>query len=129
MKQYKNNIYLIIMETKEQLVTNIKEWIKYDTEITQLKADIKDKTNKKKALTVNLVNVMKGNAIDCFDINGGALIYKKNKVKKPINGKTLLLTLQNYYKEQPKIAEDLTKHIMDSREEQVKETIKRKIDK
>ena len=117
------------METKEQLVTNIKEWIKYDTEITQLKNEIKERTNKKKALTINLVNVMKGNTIDCFDINGGALVYKKNKVKKPINGKTLLLALQNYYKEQPKVAEDLTKHIMDSREEQIKETIKRKIDK
>ena len=117
------------METKEQLVTNIKEWIKYDTEITQLKNEIKERMNKKKMLTVNLVTVMKGNAIDCFDINGGALVYKKNKVKKPINGKTLLLALQNYYKEQPQVAEDLTKHIMDSREEQIKETIKRKIDK
>jgi hypothetical protein len=117
------------METKEQLVTNIKEWIKYDTEITQLKNEIKERMNKKKLLTVNLVTVMKGNAIDCFDINGGALVYKKNKVKKPINGKTLLLALQNYYKEQPNVAEDLTKHIMDSREEQIKETIKRKIDK
>lgn len=117
------------METKEQLVTNIKEWIKYDTEITQLKNEIKERMNKKKLLTVNLVTVMKGNSIDCFDINGGALVYKKNKVKKPINGKTLLLALQNYYKEQPKVAEDLTKHIMDSREEQIKETIKRKIDK
>ena len=117
------------METKEQLVTNIKEWIKYDTEITQLKNEIKERMNKKKALTVSLVNVMKGNSIDCFDINGGALVYKKNKVKKPINGKTLLLALQNYYKEQPNVAEDLTKHIMDSREEQIKETIKRKIDK
>ena len=117
------------METKEQLITNIKEWIKYDTEISQLKAEIKDRTNKKKGLTVNLVSIMKSNTIDCFDINGGALVYKQNKVKKPINGKTLLLALQNYYKDQPKIAEDLTKHIMDSREEQVKETIKRKIDK
>jgi hypothetical protein len=131
MKQYKNNIYYLIihMETKEQLITNIKEWIKYDTEISQLKAEIKDRTNKKKGLTVNLVSIMKSNTIDCFDINGGALVYKQNKVKKPINGKTLLLALQNYYKDQPKIAEDLTKHIMDSREEQVKETIKRKIDK
>jgi hypothetical protein len=72
---------------------------------------------------------MKNNSIDCFDINGGALVYKKNKIKKPINGKTLLTALQNYYKDQPKMAEDLTKHILDSREEQVKEVIKRKIDK
>jgi hypothetical protein len=114
------------METKEQLVNNIKEWIKIDGEITKLRADIKERTNKKKQLTNDLVDVMKKNEIDCFDINGGALVYKKNKVKKPINGKTLLNALQNYYKDQPTIAEDLTKHIMDSREEQIKETIKRK---
>jgi len=117
------------METKEQLVNNIKEWIKIDTEITELKSKIKDKTNKKKSLTENLVTVMKTNKIDCFDINGGALVYKTNKVKKPINGKTLLATLQNYYKTDAKIAEELTKHILESREEQIKETIKRKIDK
>lgn len=114
---------------KEQLVNNIKEWIKIDNEIAQLKAEIKERTNKKKSLTDNLVTVMKSNSIDCFDINGGALIYKKNKVKKPINGKTLLLALQNYYKNDTKIAEELTKHVMDSREEQIKETIKRKIEK
>jgi len=118
-----------IPNTKEQLVTNIKEWIKIDTEIAQLKAEIKERNNKKKALTENLVVVMKTNSIDCFDINGGALVYKKNKVKKPINGKTLLTALQNYYKNDVKIAEEITKHVMDSREEQIKETIKRKIDK
>jgi len=117
------------METKEQLVNNIKEWIKMDSEIADLKAQIKDKNNKKKTLTDNLVNVMKSNKIDCFDINGGALIYKTSKVKKAINGKTLLAALQNYYKSEPKMAEDLTKHIMESREEQIKETIKRKLDK
>ena len=117
------------METKEQLVNNIKEWIKMDSEISDLKLQIKEKNNNKKNLTENLVTVMKTNKIDCFDINGGALVYKTNKVKKPINGKTLLSALQNYYKTDPKIAEDLTKHIMESREEQIKETIKRKIDK
>ena len=114
---------------KELLVNNIKEWIKIDNEVAQLKADIKERTNKKKLLTENLVTVMKSNKIDCFDINGGALVYKKNTVKKPISGKTLLTALQNYYKTDPKIAEDIAKHVMDSREEQIKETIKRKIDK
>jgi len=117
------------METKEQLVNNIKEWIKMDAEIAELKAQIKDRNNKKKTLTENLVSVMKTNKIDCFDINGGALVYKTNKVKKPINGKTLLTALQNYYKSDPKMAEDIAKHVLDSREEQIKETIKRKVDK
>ena len=118
-----------LMNTKEQLVNNIKEWIKIDNEIAQFKKEIKERTNKKKLLTENLVSVMKTNSIDCFDINGGALIYKKHKVKKPLTGKTLLTALKNYYKTDSKIAEEITKHVMDSREEQLKETIKRKTDK
>jgi hypothetical protein len=119
----------IINNTKEQLVSNIKEWIKIDAEILKLKTEIKDKTNKKKGLTENLVNVMRINNIDCFDINDGTLVYKKNKVKKPISGKSLLTSLKNYYKNDSNIAEELTKYIMENREEQIKETIKRKIDK
>lgn len=117
------------MDTKEQLVHNIKEWIKIDAEISHLKSEIKEKNNKKKVLTDNLVVVMKSNNIECFDINDGALIYKKNKVKKPINGKMLLASLKNYYKTNPQIAEEITKYVMDNREEQVKEIIKRKFDK
>lgn len=118
-----------IVNPKEQLVNNIKEWIKMDNEISKLKAEIKERTNKKKSLTENLVSVMKTNSIDCFDINDGILVYKKNKVKKPLSGKTLLVALQNYYKNDIKIAEEITKHVMDSREEQIKEIIRRKIDK
>ena len=72
---------------------------------------------------------MKTNSIDCFDINGGALVYKKSTIKKPLNAKTILLTLQNYYKNDPQLAENITKHLLENREEQLKETIKRKIDK
>ena len=117
------------METKEQLVTNIKEWIKMDTEISQLKKDIKERNDKKKALTDDLMKVMKSNAIDTFEVNNGSLVFKKSKSKKPISGKTLLAAIQTFYKEDSKTAEDLTKHILDSREEQTKETIKRKINK
>ena len=117
------------MDTKDQLVNNIKDWIKMNSEIAQLKTEIKERTNKKKILTENLVSVMKTNKIDCFDINGGSLLYKQSKVKKPINSKSLLLALQNYYKNDNKIAEELTKHVLDSRDEQIKETIKRKVDK
>jgi hypothetical protein len=111
---------------KEQLVSNVKEWMKIDSEIHQLKIAIKEKTNKKKILTDDLLVVMKNNNIDCFDVNGGKLMYKKNKIKKPINGKTLLNALQKYYKNNDNMAEEITKHIMENREELIKETIKRK---
>jgi hypothetical protein len=129
METKESNATNVKEQAKEQLVSNVREWIKIDNEVAQLKAEIKERTNKKKMLTENLVSVMKTNNIDCFDINGGALVYKKNTVKKPINGKTLLSALQNYYKTDPNIAEDIAKHVMNSREEQIKETIKRKIDK
>ena len=96
------------METKEELIENIKEWIKIDNEITKLKSEIRDKNNKKKQITEGLLNVMKKNEIDCFDINGGSLVYKKNKVKKTLTGKTLLTALQSYYVNQPNTAEELT---------------------
>lgn len=117
------------MDTKEQLIANIKEWIKIDTEIANLRSEIKARTNKKKLLTENLMTVMKTNNIDCFDITGGSLVYKKNTVKKPLNGKLLLTALQTYYKDNALLAEEIVKHVMDNREEQTKETIKRKVDK
>ena len=47
------------METKDELITNIKEWIKMDNEIAKLKAEVKEKINKKKTFTESLLSVMK----------------------------------------------------------------------
>lgn len=112
--------------TKDELILNIKEWIKMDSEITKLKAEVKEKTNKKKELTESLVNVMKSNAIDCFDINGGSLIYKQKKTRRTISGKFLLSQLEDYYKEQPELAKEITQKVLDNRIEVVKDEIKRK---
>lgn len=116
-----------VLETKNELIQNIKDWIKMDNEIILLKKELKEKNSIKKKITVNLVENMRNNKIDCFNITGGSLIYKKNKVKKPINGKTLMKTLENYYKNDITIASELTNYILDNREIEIKETIKRKI--
>ena len=115
--------------SKDELIMTIKEWIKMDNDITKLKLETKEKTNKKKELTALLVNVMKDNLIDCFDINGGALVYKQKKNRKTISGKYLLSQLEEYYKDQPEIAKEITKKVLDSRIEVIKDEIKRKIDK
>ena len=52
------------LETKEDLIMNVKEWIKMDNEISAFQNEIKDRKNKKKQLTDRLVNVMKKNEID-----------------------------------------------------------------
>ena len=115
------------VDTKAELITNIKEWIKIDNELTKLKSEVKERTNKKKELTQSLVNVMKDNSIDCFDINGGALIYKQKKTKKTISGKFLLTQLEAYYADTPELAKEITKKVLDNREQVIKEEIKRKI--
>ena len=115
--------------TKDELITTIKEWIKMDNDITKLKSEIKEKTHKKTELTTSLINIMKNNSIDCFDINGGALVYKQKKSRKTISGKFLLTQLEEYYKDNPELAKDITKKVLDSRIEVVKDEIKRKIDK
>jgi hypothetical protein len=115
--------------TKEDLITHIKEWIKIDNDITNLKTQVKEKTNKKKELTETLVNVMKNNSIDCFDINGGSLIYKQKKTKRSISANFLLSQLEEYYKEQPELAREITKKVLDNRIQVVKDEITRKIEK
>lgn len=117
------------LTTKEALILNIKEWIKYDNDISNLKSELKEKTSKKKGLTESLVNVMKSNEIDCFDINGGALVYKKKKTRRTISGKFLLSQLEDFYKNEPELAKEITKKVLENRAEIVKDEIKRKIDK
>jgi hypothetical protein len=72
---------------------------------------------------------MKKNSIDCFDINGGALMYKQKKIKKTISAKFLLSQLEEYYKDKPEVAKDITKHVLDNRQEVFKDEIHRKLTK
>ena len=114
---------------KEELIANIREWIKIDNDIIKLAAEVKDKKKTMKGLNDSLITIMKSNSIDCFDINGGALIYKQKTTKKPISAKYLLAELQKFYKDKPDVATDLTKQILDNRELTVKDEICRKINK
>lgn len=117
------------METKEQLVKVVKEWVTMDNEIRRQQLLVKEMKAKQKNVSQQLMMTMKQNEIECFDINNGSLVYKKNKVKKPINKNTLYSILNNYFKGDTEHVEELGKFIMDNRQEVIKESIQRKIDK
>ena len=119
------------LETKEDLIISVKEWIKIDAEIANFKNEIKSRNAKKKVLADRQVVVMKKNEIDRFDINGGAIKYKKTTTKQAINGKMLLSTLNEYYKDTntPEIAAEISQFILDNREVITRETITRKMEK
>jgi hypothetical protein len=80
-------------------------------------------------ISTTLIDIMRSNEIDCFDIKNGQIIYTKRNVKKPITQKALLNILSNYYKGNVEKAEEVNNYILENREEVVKETIVRKIDK
>lgn len=112
------------INTKDELILIIKDWIKMDNDITKLKAELREKKHKQEVLTQTLANIMKNNSIDSFDIKGGELVYKQKKTNKAISCKFLLSQLEEYYKEQPELAKEITKKVLDNREKVLKDEIK-----
>lgn len=115
--------------TKEQLVKTIKEWVKLDNEIRTLQKEQTKRKNDKKEISAVLMDIMKQNSVDCFDLNDGQICYTKKNVKKPITKKMLMETLSNYFDGDLLKASELNNYIIDNRVEEVKESITRKINK
>jgi prefoldin subunit 5 len=115
-------IKFMSITTKEELREIVKEWLKYDTEISTFQTEIKTLKTAKKKLSDVLLSVMKEHNLNEFEINNGSIINKKTKVKTPINSKTLITILKDYDKEK---AEEITEFILSNREEKIKETIKK----
>lgn len=115
------------MDTKDQLVSSIRDWIQVDNEMRSLQERMKKLRKSKKDITGSLVDVMKTNEIDCFDINDGKLIYSKTRVKKPINKDYLNKTLTMFFENDKEKVEQLSKFLLEQREEKITESIRRKI--
>jgi len=115
--------------TKEQLIHTIKEWVRIDNELRILSKQQSIRKKEKQEMSESLIEIMRSNEIDCFDIKNGQIMYTKRNVKKPITQKALLNILSNYYKGNVEKAEEVNHFIMENREQVVKETIVRKIDK
>lgn len=116
------------MQTKEQLVNHIKTWIQVETDLKNLRKLMREKREEKKQLSNELLEVMKENDIDCFDIKNGKLISSKVKVKENVNKQMLLRVLANYLDE-PEEVTKLTDYILESRKIKEKEYIRQKINK
>ena len=112
-----------------ELLDNVKTWLNIDNEIRTLQKEIKNRRKLKRELTQSLVGIMKSNDIEQLNIPDGQLIYTKNKIRAPLSKKHLLASLATYFKNDQRIVSELSKYIMDTRQEKEKENIKRKIKK
>jgi hypothetical protein len=115
------------LETLEQLKQTVRDWVKFDNEIRTLNNEITKRRTEKKNISKRLIEVMRENKLDIFDLKDGQLMYVKKNKKKPITQKQLLTLLSSYYKEDVSKAEEMRNYLLDNREEVVEETIQRKI--
>lgn len=111
----------------EILVDNIKNWLQIDDDIRELQAKIKEKRKQKKTFTNNLVQIMKNNSIDAFDINDGKLLFTRNKTKTPLSKKHLITSVSKFFPNDKKVVDDLCNFIMSTRTAKTTENIKRKM--
>ena len=64
------------METKDQLVESVREWVKLDNEMKEINKELKERRDKKQ-ISLLLVEIMKQNEIEVFDLKDGQLVYKR----------------------------------------------------
>ena len=116
-------------DIQNKLIQNVREWVRIDNEIRKLQSEISNRRQEKKILNTVLMDTMKSNNIDCFDLNDGQICYTKKNVKKPINNKILLDILTKYCKGDVVQASEINDYIKENRSEIIKENITRKISK
>ena len=117
------------MENKQQLIDNIKDWVRLYNDIRKLQAEIRERKNAKKRVSSRLMETMNANNIDCFDIKDGQLCYNKRSIKKPITKKGLFDILTKYYNGDLMQATQINDYIIENREDVVQETLVRKMAK
>jgi hypothetical protein len=114
------------METKDELIHKITEWIQLDNQIKDKEKIVKKLKQDKKKISELLIETMKKNEIECVNLSENSLLFKKQKVKQSINKKLLQQCLLEYYKNTEK-AEEISQFILDKRTEKTIESIKRKL--
>ena len=75
--------------SREEIIKHIKNWMQADEEIKQLQKVIKEKKELKKEAADVLINVMKENDLDSFDLKEGRLVHAQRKTKQSISKKFL----------------------------------------
>ena len=117
------------MENKNTIVDHVKQWVKLDNEMRQLRQEITNRRKIKENISNSLLSLMKNNEIDGFDIKNGRLESTTRKTKKPISKKMLQNILSKYYQGDNTKASEINNFILENREEVTKEILTRKVDK
>ena len=111
---------------KRELVDIVKKWVIIDNQLNQLNKTAKQLKIDKKKINMEMIEIMKQNDIDIFDLKDGQIQYKKETKRVALSQKRLLTILSKH----PQLGEEqamaLNEYVYENREEVVKESIVRK---
>jgi hypothetical protein len=113
---------------KEELKTNVKEYLDLDDQIKALNKAVKERRDRKKKISEEILDNMKKFEIDCMNTKNGKLIYSESKRKENLNKKNLITGLNTFFNDEDK-SKEVSKIVLDSRKEVVKVTLRRTINK
>ena len=111
---------------KDDLKTNVKEYLDIDDQIKALNKAVKARRDRKKKLSESILKTMKQFEINNMNTSNGKLVYSVTKTKEPLNRKSLTRTLNIYFGSSDK-ANELSKFVMENRKQIEKVQLKRKI--
>lgn len=114
------------METKEDLVTNLKAWMKLDAEIRQLRKEARERVASQKALSLVLIELMKTNDIDTLNTNEMHISCVQKETKSPLSKKYLESVLLEFFENNSQKATEVHEYIMSHRSTSVKDCLKTK---
>jgi hypothetical protein len=112
--------------SKDILIDIVKKWVLLDNQINQLNKSLKQLKNDKKMVNQEMIEVMKQNDIDIFDLKDGQIQYKKESKRVALSQKRLLMILSKHPQLGEEQAISLNEYVYQNREEIIKESIVRK---
>ena len=113
---------------KDKLKTEVKDYLELDDQIKAINKALKDRRDRKKALSESILENMKKFQIDFMNTKNGKLIYAETKRKEPLNKKNLITGLNNYFNNEDE-TKRASKVVLDSRKDVVKVTLRRTVNK
>ena len=114
------------MDTKEDLVANLKAWMKLDAEIRDLRKETRERVAAQKTLSNVLIHLMKSNDIDTLNTNEMHISCVQKETKGPLSKKYLESVLLEYFENNSQKATEVQEYIMSHRTTSVKDCLKTK---
>ena len=114
---------------EDNVVDVVKKWCTIENDIKKLTKELKTKRQERKELSQGLLEFMKKNDVDCFDITGGKILHTQNNVKGAINREHLMTSLSQLFTKNGASQDDIKStvdHIMNSRKVTLKDNIRLK---